>query len=436
MKLFITTLILALILSLSLTAQAASADQVVCVRNAAPVNQNNRVRIARAIHLRDGQCRRNEKQIAIQHSPQSKLDMIKTVDGSGSGLDADLLDGMDSSSFALASSFNELEDEVSLNAASITQATQDLSTAENNIMTLFASAQALEEGLQNVQLGENIVRVGFGSQFSDISSAITYVESQNPAYDNPFQILVGPGVYELSSTVTVPTYTELKGSGSRSTILEGDGDTNPVVIVDPGGVLSDLGVRSTNTNNVQMALIRTSIGNTATRPHPASVYQTIRRVRAEYEESKPAGLTYGIWAVQTDCKIEDSEIYMENQDAGNTVGIMHDGSGDLYVINTQVSSNSTGSGLGIIGNSTNSLTITNSNVAGSAQGLNSSGGPITVANSIISSDDIAIVSNLNSTVSVASSIIDAPISYEENDTSTVTCAFVSDKSASEIDCNI
>ncbi len=67
---------------------------------------------------------------------------------------------------------------------------------------------------------KNIVTVSkSGGEFTDIKQAINSITDANET--NPYLVIVGPGVYNITETIHLKAYVTLSGSGRDSTILKG-----------------------------------------------------------------------------------------------------------------------------------------------------------------------------------------------------------------------
>lgn len=229
----------------------AISQEVVCMKKALKV-KNGKVLFKKAFATRSGACLKKEVQITDQESAASILEKLKTVDGAGSTLDADLLDGIDSTGFAKTGELTATNERVTKTESDIveqgglisdnTTAISGHTTSINNntsaisghttsitnnasaISTLNTDLGTAEQAIENLQPGINIVRVGkTNAQYTSLEDAVTFVNSQVRSSSSPWLIEISPGTFNLTTKITVPTFTNIEGAGKFSTIISGSG---------------------------------------------------------------------------------------------------------------------------------------------------------------------------------------------------------------------
>lgn len=219
--------------------QPSYAQEVVCMKKTLKV-RNGKVSFGRAFSTRNGSCLKREFQVTDRETAATILEKLKTVDGSGSILDADLLDGIDASSFATAqglttvenrvssteSDITELEGLVSDNSSSISGHTTSITNNASAISTLNTDLGNAEQAISNLKAGANRVRVGkTDAQYTSLEDAVAFVNTQSRSSSSPWLIEVGPGTYSPTSRITVPTYTTIRGAGKLLTIVSRNGSS-------------------------------------------------------------------------------------------------------------------------------------------------------------------------------------------------------------------
>ena len=353
-----------------------NAEQVLCMKKKMKVNSKGKVVFKRAYNLRDGVCKKKEIQVATLREEVDILSALLSVDGSGSNLDADLLDGKDSSSFAAASQLSSL----SSNVSSINS---DLGAAEAEILSLSS--------------GNKIVRVGTeNAEYTTISDAINYVNSQNRDSSNRWVILIGPGKHSLSSQITVPSYTTLRGFGKNSSIISGSvtSDASPInstaglVVMGSSTALEDLQVENLGDEDNAFGVIAPDLESTA---EADETNFGVRLDRVIIKTRGSAVRSYGVYNQGSHLLIRDTEVSSGNGTLSMALFMGSHSYAQATIINSTLFVSDDDSGCGLF-----------------CHGLkSSSNGAIKVRNSIIKSADIGVYIEKTSTVTIRSSEIDA-----------------------------
>jgi hypothetical protein len=200
----------------ALFALDARADNYLCAKSVAL--KNGKVSVAKGLKQRTSACQRRETQIMLV-SPQSTLDLVKSADGSGSGLDADTLDGIESSALATTAALDSVNSSVSALDTRLDTAESSIVTNSNSIATTQSDLAILDA---QVSPGSNIIYVGSGAAYATLADAITYVGGQARSADSRWTIALSPGVHTVSSSTTLPTFTSIVGHGTLDSIIRGN----------------------------------------------------------------------------------------------------------------------------------------------------------------------------------------------------------------------
>lgn len=155
-----------------------------------------------------------------------------TNTGSGSGLDADLLDGQDSSSFAqqsdlsnLGAALNDLSDDVAI-----------LSTPPANVVRVAKS----------------------GGDYTSLADALSDITDSSDS--NPYFVQIGPGIFSETNLSAIPEFVHVRGSGPSVTVIEssrtGSTQSNSAATIEMmnNSRLSNLTVRNSGTGVFGIAL--------------------------------------------------------------------------------------------------------------------------------------------------------------------------------------
>jgi len=425
------------------------AQSVTCIRKVAPVNKAGRVQLGKIINVRQGQCNGNEVQVSNELSASDLLALVNSVSGSGSGLNADLLDGLDSSHFADATSLqsvasiannnqqniSQLQSSVGTNTTNIanlsgnlTNVTGDVSAlqgsltnANTNITNNQNSISDLDTGLNNLSgnvstlgtsvtnlgLGPRIVRVALsGAQFSSLASAVAFAQTQTPTANSPIQILVGPGQYSVNANLTIPAHVEVKGSGKHLTSI----------ILSSSTVSITMGSHTRLSNlSVKGLFGGTAVGVGSVSPvsgngfDPTSYAVSLRDVWIEVDGNPMGGQNRGILdSDNTGIMLERSEITVKGGSTLNyCIGQFGTPTSDILLKESYCYTEGTGEPIGIQWASSGRLSILNSTfetVSGTALQV-AGAGTISVYGSTINSGIVGINALGTTTTRIRNSVI-------------------------------
>lgn len=339
-----------LLSSISFTVSPAFADtdSNLCLRRKAV---SGKIRLNREIRSVTGACPTGFVKV---------LDATKNQDGAGSGLDADLLDGISSEQFAAVSELTSLSGTVnSLNTSvsTLTDTVTEVSSTVNaaNIVTVASS----------------------GGNFSSLSAALASITDSSST--NRYVVRVGPGTFTVDSTLNIPSGVHIQGSGKYSTTLSGDVGTstassaaNALILVSDGAQLSDLTVENTSSADNSYGVAAVGISETdTTTPALFDTRLTDIRVRLTAATS---GRHYGVYVQAADIAISGIEIYVTGATLQNQgVSISNAAS---YVYLERASIRADNDDAGDIGISMNfgTLEMSNSDVYGYTTGISVIGG--------------------------------------------------------------
>lgn len=261
-------------------------DSRLCVRKK---SVSGKIRLAREIRSTTGSCPAGFVKV---------LDAAKDQDGAGSGLDADLLDGISSDGFATAGQ-----------VATLSETVGSLSTSINTL------SESVTEVSSTVNAANIVTVATGGGNFTSLEAAIASLS--NPSIINRYLIRVGPGVFGVgASTLFIPPGVHIQGSGRDSTIITGDIGTstllsaaNAVLALSDGSQVSALTVQNTHAASTHSFGIA-AVGIVATDTSTPALFPTrVENVRVRLE-SVATGRHYGLFVRAADIAAKDIEIYV------------------------------------------------------------------------------------------------------------------------------
>lgn len=430
-----------LVLSLSLFIGEAPAQEVLCVKKTAALNDRQRVRLARSMTVREGECRRNEIAVLSGLDAASVLAKLRTVDGTASELDADTLDGVDSSQLATTSALNSVSDAVDAVSSSVSTlqtSVGSLTTSQANqdgqIATNSSSVSTLNGAVEDLGMGPRFVRVGTSnSQYTDLATAIAFVESQVRTASNRWLIKVGPGTFELDARTDIPEYVELQGSGIDTTVVASQAgvDVSSVLRMGTNTTLSQMTVRHSQVDNLGItSVVSIASGATGDVNDPTTITTLIRDVKIEFLSDNPS-ISNGI-SRSGPLRAERIKVYVANSSSANRgITSLDAGSSDLLLVDSEIlvdGGDGGGTPTAILDQSTGDIKLRNvrliTGVISGGVGLQKAFGTAQVIASDISSPDGAnnlVVSVGTAQVSVLSSTISASGGFLGITGGTVAC---------------
>jgi hypothetical protein len=348
------------------------------------------------------------------------------VDGSGSGIDTDLLDGLSSATFATASSVSELQ-----------TVDTDLST---RIDAVEASSSVLDDRLGAVEEEtriQNIIRVATsGGDFSSLNDAIASIS--DASLINPYVVQVGPGLFTVNAVVTLGSGVHLRGAGKDATIIRGNitgdgiGTALGVVRLSDGSSISHLTVENTAQSGFFSGIRVLDISESA----PTAIPSIDTRIE------DVAVLIPGFGTSASGISIDDADLVIRRVDIRNSgsfssrYGILVvDSESTVYIedSNIHASGGTFNTGLFV----TNGTVIgRNLDIFGDSVGLYAEGVASTqLSNSRVRSSDTGIVLTNTASVISRSNSIEAPTTINNASSGTVVCVFSSDELAAELGSN-
>lgn len=407
----LTGIFLVALLSSFLSAGLVQADPVLCLKNKVPAS--GVVNLKKAITTRSNTCLKRETRIDTLLSSASILSSLLDVDGAGSALDADTLDGSHAASFASAA---------------------DLDSAEANISSLSSSLASTDESVEDLGLGPNLVRVGTAdAQYTDLAEAVSYVASQSRGISNRWVIQLGPGQYDLDATLTVPSYTELRGSGKRSTIINGQNgiDVEYLVGLSDYTALSDLTVRHSQNASLGTTGVLKSLTTVDADPdNPASFAVTISNCHIEMTSANPSA-SYGLLLFQSDTRVERSDFLITGSSSANYGIYNQGGNGDFLMTDSHIYTEGSSS-YAVLDMQEGKFRVFNSTLTGSNYALNKSYGEAEVRGSRLKATNCARAVNFN-TVTLIGTTLECTTHIVESTGGDVRCVHSNDESGQELD---
>lgn len=178
-----------------------------------------------------------------------------------------------------------------------------LVTAHNNVVVIPLSGDDLKPL-------KNMITVSPAN--GDFADPVAAVNSINDAtFENPYVVVIGPGLYELSQTLQMKAYVDIVGSGINTTILQGafSGTStsdlaSTVVSGAPGASISDLAIVNNGGPQAVSIAIAKPGGN-------------VSNVRLE---ARNGNALYGLYGNSVSPKLEDLTVKISNG-SGNQYGI-------------------------------------------------------------------------------------------------------------------
>ncbi|MBX7137391.1 MAG: hypothetical protein K1X83_05355 [Oligoflexia bacterium] len=330
------------------------------------------------------------------------LSDISGVDGSGSGLDADTLDGHSSADFSSAS---------------------DLSTVTTRVSDLETETR-----------DDHVIRVSVsGGDYSSLATAIAAIS--DAAEDNPYLVIVGPGSFAVDSALTIPSGVHVRGAGMYATTLEGSISAGSVASgcllnLSSGASLSYLGIRNAATTNHATAICASNISASDT-ADPSTFTTFLDHVYLDVTGATGTG-HYGLYATNADVLLRHSAVRVGN--ATIDYGAYFSGSGSTKVARVE------GTSFRIIGGNGNAILTSGSTLTTYISGatIDTDGVGIYASNSRIQfthstlngGGSYALYANGASATIIVNQIqIDAALHAGTASGGTVTCSFVSELSS-------
>ena len=426
---------------LNLLPVPVNADTVLCLKN--KVKSVKTVNLKKAIVARaSGVCRRTETRIDTALSAASILAAMLGVDGSGSSLDADTLDGQDSTSFAGAAGLSAVETNVSsLQAdvsslqsdtsslqADVSSVQSDVSTLQSTSTSHTASIAAAEADVEDLGMGPNLIRVGTSnSQYTDLAAAVSYVTAQARSDTNRYVIQVGPGEFVLTAVLAVPTYTELRGSGIGSTIVQGqDGiDVGSLITLADYSSISHMTVRHAQTEALgSTAVLDSNSTVDADISDPTSFSIVVRDVRLELTSTNP-NVSQGLRVDGSDTLVERVEILVSGGTSNYGISSTS-GSGDLLVIDSKLVASGSNS-YALLYQQSGQVRVLNSILNADTIGVSVSTGTGLIRSSLFSSASTCLRAVSSAVVRVAGSTFECPTPTTELSSGNAYCAYSTDE---------
>ena len=400
----------------------AAAEDVLCVKKLVKPNKRNRVPLGRSMTVRQDSCLRNEVSVMTGFDATSLLTKLQTVDGASSGLDADTIDGIDSSDLASASSVTALSSTVTSQGTSI-------QTNETNISSLTSSLSSVSDNIESLGLGPRLVRVGTtGSQYTDLAAAISYVNSQTRSDTNRWLIKVGPGTFELDSQVEIPQYVELQGSGEDVTVVVSQAgiDVSSVIAMGVDTTLSHLTVRNTQATALgTTAGVSINESDTGDLADPTSITTVIHDVKIEMVSSNPDA-SKGISRAGP-LRVERVKINVRNSDGSNRgIEALGTNTSPMIVTDSEIyATQGTGSatGVGILDQTSQGILLRNVYISGFPVALQKGNGTAQVIGSELTqtSGGSIITAASSATVRLFSSVVKSTGSFTELTAAQIYC---------------
>lgn len=416
----------------------AVAEDVLCVKKLVKPNKRDRVPLGRSMVIRQDSCLRNEVAVMAGFDATSLLTKLQTVDGASSELDADTIDGIDSSDLASASVVTALSSTVTSQGTSI-------QTNETNISSLTSSLSSVTDDVQNLGLGPRIVRVGTAdSQFTDLAAAVAYVNAQTRSDTSRWLIKVGPGTFELDSQVEIPQYVELQGSGADVTVVVSQAgiDVSSVILMGVDTTLSNVTVRNTQSTALgATAAVSIATSDTGDLADPSSITTVIRDAKIEMLSSNPDN-SKGISRAGP-LRVERVKIYVGNSDSANrgiealstNTSPMIVTDSEIYVFRGTGVANTT---TGILDQTSQGISLRNIFISGFSIALQKANGTAQVVGSELTqtSGGSIVSASSSATVRLFSSVVKSTGSFSELSGGQIYCynTAKSDGTALDADC--
>ena len=474
------------------------AAESLCVKKKLPVKKG-KVELAKAFTLREGECTKAERVVLTGTAAADLFAKVLGLDGAASTLDADTLDGQHASAFGsatdlatlsatsadhtttLASHASTLDQHgssltsqaaslasqaatIATNSADIdtlqsttatqtaniatlqgTTATQtsnistlqtDLGTANGSISTLSTTTSQIISDVEDLGVGPRVVRVGTAdARFTSIHDAITYVDSQIRNSATRWIIQVGPGVFTLTSAITIPTYTTLNGSGRDSTtIVLTNNDAYSAIITADYTTISNITIQRVQTTNYGQTVIIEAVSTVdADIEDPSAFPVVIEDARLELTSANPSSST-GINYDQSDILVNRTQIKISGASTTNRGLAAISGDGNLLLLNSEVYVAGNQSE-GVTDQSTEDLKIRNCYIYGHETGVRKVYGPARILSSeIVGRISSGLLAYGNAIMYVHNSVIDASTNRTEGTGGAITCVDTSDETGAAVAC--
>lgn len=373
-----------------------NAQTIICAKKKAKLpSTGNKMKFATNFRSATGSCPSGFNPIFTDKTNAEVLAAVSEVDGPDSGLNADLLDGLSSASFASAQDLADLEE----------------STNVTNIVTVGTSS----------------------GDFTSVADAVSSLS--NPSPSNPYLVKVGPGSFTISSQLTVPSGVTIEGSGMDTTILTGaivnaDVTDAAIIVLTDGAKLKNLTVTNTGVSGSgEFATAITASEIDAPNQESPTTYSTVIDGVKVQVTVIGGRAHYGIELVNADVLIRNSQVYIINGGVVNA-GIYVNGSSSqtVWVENTSVLAQDTSSLPVYNSNAAGAIRVSGATIYGDSYGIfTSNSGEIYVTNSTISSAGTGIFSNgAGSASRVNNSQIDAGTNAGTSSGGSVTCTYVAE----------
>lgn len=167
-----------------------------------------------------------------------------------------------------------------------------------------------ETGSEDEQ--SNIITVAnAGGDFSDIYSALGSIDSASS--ENPYLIVLAPGLYEVKEQIRMKPYVNITGSGTELTSLVSKipNDADQMIVGAGNSILSDLSIELVSTlNRPTKNLMTCETGCT-----------DLQRINARVTSTVTGRNMFGILVDGSDLNVEDSYIRVSGRYGGDSVAI-------------------------------------------------------------------------------------------------------------------
>ncbi len=319
----------------------ASAQSIICAKkNVKAPRTGSVVKFSSYFSAATGMCPTGYSPIFTEKTGTDSLAELKEVDGTGSGIDADLFDGKTSSDFATATSVDSLAATVATAQSSLDSVTTGVNSAQSSISSLQTSVTSAQSSISTLQSNvtalatetrlPRVVRVAAsGGDFTSLASAVASISS--PTTNNPAVVLLGPGTFNLASALTIPSGVLIEGAGAGISTISGavSGATpsdGALLRFSAGAKLKNVSVVNTDNSGGNFVTGITFTDLTSIHADDKGEYATeIDGVKIALLAPEGAG-NYGVYIRGSDVRIRRSSISGDNEN-GFFVGIYLDGFG-------------------------------------------------------------------------------------------------------------
>lgn len=373
------------------------ADTYMCAKKTAKV-VNEKIKIANSFVSSSNACSSRYREVFHQGGSSILAD-LSSVDGDGSGLDADTLDGLTSSSFASASDSSLLTTRVS-----------ELETETQDPHVLRVAAT--------------------GGDYTSLATAIAAIS--DATVDNPYLVIVGPGSFSLAAPITIPSGVHVRGSGMYTTTITSTHSSSPVsagclINLSDGSSLSQLGIIASASTVISAAVCAASI-SASDLTDPATFQTRIDHVLIDVTGGGGT-FHYGVYSNNADLLVSNSSITAANANVNYGIYFLASGSSRVSRVENTAVHSAANSSYGVLVSGSNQTTYVNgSNINGESVALYASSGHIQVAHSsVFSSTSYAMYASGATATIIANQIqIDGALNAGTASGGTVTCSFVSE----------